>query len=61
MKKILIVLMVLCAVGLMGGLYRTLAQLDNLGQEKTGTPCMEQLLPAMPDVGLDSASMIPLY
>ncbi len=61
MKNIIIVIMVLCAVSLTGGLYHTLDHLDNVGQEVTNQPHLEQLPSDMPDVVFNSVPMVPRY
>ena len=60
MKKIAIVIMVLCTIGLAGGLYSTLAHLDTRGQETTGYSDVMQFPCALPDISL-SPPTIPLY
>ena len=61
MKKIAIVIMVLLTIGLTGGLYHTLAHLNNAGQEVTNQAYVDQLPPNMSDVALSSVPVIPLY
>ena len=61
MKKIAIVIMVLLTIGLTGGLYRTLAHLNNVGQGVTNQACVEQLPPDMPNVVFNTAPVVPLY
>lgn len=60
MKKIVIVLMILFTISLAGGLYNTLAQLDNVGQEMTDYIYMEQFPCEMPDLTLNPIA-VPLY
>jgi len=61
MKKIAIVIMVLFTIGLTGGLYHTLAHLNNVGQEVTNQAYVEQLPPDMPDAVFHPAPVVPLY
>ena len=61
MKKIVILFAVLFTVTLTGGLYLTLAHLNDVGQEVTGQAQVEQFLPDMPDVVFNSVPVVPLY
>ncbi len=60
MKKIVIVIMVLLTIGLAGGLYNTLAQLDSTGQETTGYSDVTQFPCEIPDIVLSPVT-VPLY
>ena len=60
MKKIVIVLMILFAVSLTGGLYHTLANLSDVGQETINQE-LEQFESEMPNVFFNPVPMVPLY
>jgi len=61
MKNIIVVIMVLCAVSLTGGLYHTLNHLNDVGQAMTNQAYVEQLPSDMPEVVFNSAPVVPLY
>ncbi len=61
MKNIIIVIMVLFAVSLTGGLYHTLDHMNAVGQEVINQAHVEQLPLDMPDMEFNPAPAIPLY
>ena len=61
MKKIIIVLMVLFTLSLAGGLYNTLAQLDNVEAETQTTHNMNPFPYEMPDVIMHPMPGVTLY
>jgi hypothetical protein len=60
MRKIVIVIMVLFAIGLAGGLYNTLAHLDTIEKETTDYSDVTQFHGEMPDI-VFSPITIPIY
>ena len=61
MKKIIIVLMVLFTLSIAGGLYNTLAQLDNVEAETQATHNMNPFPYEMPDVIMHPMPGVSLY
>ena len=61
MKKIIIILTLLCILVLAGGLYNTLAQLSAVESETASHANMNPFLYEMPDVVVDPMPGIPLY
>jgi len=61
MKKILTLLMVLLAVSLAGGIYHTSAHIDKVGHDTADYTYTEESIPAMPEIMIDTISVVPLY
>jgi flagellar basal body-associated protein FliL len=61
MKQIIIIIMVLFTLCLAGGMYNTLAQLDNVEPETADHAYMNPFPYEMPNVVVDPMLGIPLY
>jgi hypothetical protein len=61
MKKVIIVIMVLFTLCLAGGLYNTLAQLDNVEPGTTEHTSATPFPHGMPDVIMSPMPGVPLY
>jgi hypothetical protein len=61
MKQIIIIIMALFTLCLAGGLYNTLAQLDNVEPETTEHISATPFPHEMPDIIVDPMIGVPLY
>jgi hypothetical protein len=61
MKKILTLLIILFGVSLVGGLYHTFAHIDKVGYDTADYTYTEKFIPEMPDITIDTTSLMPLY
>ena len=61
MKNVVVVLMIVFTMSLVGGLYNTLAQLDNVQQETTDYAQMKKIPYIIPDVVLSPMTVVLVY
>ncbi len=61
MKKILTLLVILFGVSLVGGIYHTFAHIDKVGYNTPDYTYTEESTPEMPEIMIDTISVVPLY
>ncbi len=61
MKKILTLLVILFGVSLVGGIYHTFAHIDKVGYNTADYTYTEESIPEMPEINIDTTSLMPRY